>query len=238
MKAYVIAKNGCEYNDQTYDARGIETVTAAYRDRAKAQAECDRLTGEEIRQYGDELVDEDGKFVGGYQVLEVEFDESQSEGGEFKAYLSARDKRKKAQEEAAEVAKAAFTAGIAAVFAAHPVLEGIRWTQYTPYFNDGDTCTFGCHIEDGDVKWAGEFRDGTEENEDGDEDGLEEDALYIFSDKRKATDPKTLAKKAIIEFSKQFEDGDYLSMFGDHAQVTITRDGSGVKIDSEDYDHD
>lgn len=216
MKAYVIAKNGCEYNDQTYDARGIETVTAAYRDRAKAQAECDRLTGEEIRQDGDTLVDDDGKFVGGYQVLEVEFDESQSESGEFTAYLSARDKRKQAQEETAKVAKAAFTAGIAAVFAAHPILEGIRWTQYTPHFNDGDACTFSCHIEGCDVKWASAHP----------------------SSSSSSSVPKTLAKKAILEFSEQFEHEDYLSMFGDHAQITVARDGNGVMIDSEDYDHD
>src|SRR5688572_27883088 len=25
----------------------------------------------------------------------------------------------------------------------HPEIQQISWTQYTPYFNDGDECTFG-----------------------------------------------------------------------------------------------
>ena len=36
------------------------------------------------------------------------------------------------------------------LFENYPDVEAVRWTQYTPYFNDGDTCTFSVH--DGYVK--------------------------------------------------------------------------------------
>lgn len=30
-------------------------------------------------------------------------------------------------------------------FDKHPEVTGIAWTQYAPYFNDGDACTFSVH---------------------------------------------------------------------------------------------
>ena len=27
-------------------------------------------------------------------------------------------------------------------------IESFSWTQYTPFFNDGDTCEFGVHCDD------------------------------------------------------------------------------------------
>jgi hypothetical protein len=32
-----------------------------------------------------------------------------------------------------------------AVFERYPEVQAIRWTQYTPYFNDGEPCEFGVH---------------------------------------------------------------------------------------------
>lgn len=32
---------------------------------------------------------------------------------------------------------------ICAFLAVHPEVQGIRWAQYTPYWNDGDACEFG-----------------------------------------------------------------------------------------------
>jgi hypothetical protein len=33
----------------------------------------------------------------------------------------------------------------AALFAKYPTMLNFSWTQYTPYFNDGDACTFSVH---------------------------------------------------------------------------------------------
>jgi hypothetical protein len=41
-----------------------------------------------------------------------------------------------------------------AVFA-EDIIDGVRWTQYTPYFNDGDTCEFGAN--EIDVHFANEL---------------------------------------------------------------------------------
>lgn len=31
------------------------------------------------------------------------------------------------------------------LFDAYPTLEGVKWEQWTPYFNDGDSCVFSIH---------------------------------------------------------------------------------------------
>src|SRR5271170_2963726 len=49
--------------------------------------------------------------------------------------------------EMANAAKAAFKEMSAGVFKANPALISFRWTQCTPYWNDGDTCTFSAAIE-------------------------------------------------------------------------------------------
>src|SRR5689334_1109830 len=41
--------------------------------------------------------------------------------------------------------QAALKAEFAGFFEKNPKVEAIRWTQYTPHFNDGDPCTFSLH---------------------------------------------------------------------------------------------
>lgn len=104
-------------------------------------------------------------------------------------------------------------------------VEAIKWTQYTPYFNDGDALEFG--IQDLQVKISGW-------PEDGGEDGFydlwelkyvaEQDGLTIpegLTDALKLWDTQHLEKVA-------------LKNFGDHAQVTATPEGFEVEY----YEHD
>jgi hypothetical protein len=49
------------------------------------------------------------------------------------------DLRRKMQQDGQIALKEAFSD----FFDAHPEATAIVWTQYTPYFNDGDACTFG-----------------------------------------------------------------------------------------------
>ena len=51
-------------------------------------------------------------------------------------------KKKAFEAELSEFSKAALSEEFKKAFAAHPDLKAIQWRQYTPYFNDGDPCTF------------------------------------------------------------------------------------------------
>src|SRR4051794_30400356 len=45
-----------------------------------------------------------------------------------------------------EKAKALVSEGTKAIFEEYgDIVESFGWTQYTPYFNDGDECVFGVH---------------------------------------------------------------------------------------------
>ena len=49
---------------------------------------------------------------------------------------------KASRERLNEEAGKAFQEGVEQIFATYPFLGGITWSQYTPYFNDGDPCVF------------------------------------------------------------------------------------------------
>lgn len=93
----------------------------------------------------------------------------------------------------------------------------IRWSQYTPYFNDGEPCTFSvrdpfCITEDQeDERWEGAwYYDWDKETEHA--------ALKVMSDAWDTLDEDVL-KQA----------------FGDHVQITVRRDGS-FEVDERDHD--
>jgi ArsR family metal-binding transcriptional regulator len=44
--------------------------------------------------------------------------------------------------EAFEKGRLLLSEALTAVFEEYPQVESISWTQYTPYFNDGDACEF------------------------------------------------------------------------------------------------
>lgn len=103
-------------------------------------------------------------------------------------------------------------------FEANPEVQAVRWAQYAPYFNDGEPCTFSV----GSFYWrkAGTPEDSTA----GDyEDGYE--CAYYGSSKN----------KAVQQLEALVSDNDVmLACFGDHQQITATRDGFEV----DEYSHD
>jgi hypothetical protein len=64
-----------------------------------------------------------------------------------------RLKMKQARESIIEEYKVAFAEGSQSVFEAHPLLLGFSWYQYTPYFNDGDPCTFRANLDGQEMKY-------------------------------------------------------------------------------------
>ena len=41
-----------------------------------------------------------------------------------------------------------FHTALVELFDAHPFVHAVHFTAYTPYFNDGDECTYSCHQDD------------------------------------------------------------------------------------------
>ena len=52
---------------------------------------------------------------------------------------------RKMKQEMLEASNKIFTDLTKTIFEDHPKLESFGWSQYTPYFNDGETCTFSAN---------------------------------------------------------------------------------------------
>lgn len=102
------------------------------------------------------------------------------------------------------------------IFAKYPEILKFGWTQYTPYFNDGDACVF--RYNDMYVCTDPEAVD---------------ESIYEWEEMYGSN-----AKKypELAEFEKVLSSSEdiLLAMFGDHVQVTVTPAG----IDVDEYEHD
>lgn len=133
----------------------------------------------------------------------------------MQAYKAAKKAAKAAAADANAIVKVAFTDAAKEVFEKFPELTSFSWSQYTPYFNDGDVCTFQCNVDYPTLT----FTDETEVNTNMGEGDAESRSKEI---------------EAVRSFLGQFDNVDYETMFEDHVTVTITREG---KITVEDYEH-
>jgi hypothetical protein len=140
-------------------------------------------------------------------------------------YKAARVKIAEAIAAARELAKEAFTEE-SNKFLKDNNIESFSWVQYTPYFNDGDECIFGVRADDYYVQVNG-IR-------------LDDYGQYNYDTReveypdlpKEAPDPTVW--KAVSTFIYQFDEEDLKHMFGDHVEVTITKDGATT----EEYEHD
>ena len=129
-------------------------------------------------------------------------------------------------------AKAAFQEGIVIAFETLPMVHAVGWTQYTPYFCDGDPCTFGVYTDEVDLYISVEVVGGEANLPSGHEyidDGVAYYAGWQLPDIYHA------AAKEIQEFLHAFDSDIYLDMFGDHARVVMHRNGD---FEVEEQDHD
>lgn len=122
--------------------------------------------------------------------------------------------------------------GFIEFFAANPQVKAIKWRQYTPYFNDGDSCVFGVH--DFEIAFFGIENDDDEfinmwnltiSNE-----LIHPQLIGIPVNKRQAIG------ESVRNFRKQFHEHEdmFEIIFGDHATITATRQGFTV----EEFEHD
>ncbi len=166
--------------------------------------------------------------------------------------------KKLMQEQGKEALKEAFKE----FFAAHPEATKVVWTQYTPYFNDGDACTFSV----GEIELKVDpsmlatdaqklFGYGTEDEEDDSDyrygDGCaaqliekldSENCTYADPCKAAGVEHRklTAGEKSLVEdfqdLSRAVENiPEVLEMvLGDHVKVVATAEG----FDVEEHDHD
>jgi hypothetical protein len=158
---------------------------------------------------GDEVVDSDGKA----------YDDPRE------AMNAAIEEMKASQERIAKIAQDAFSKGAKLIFDNHPNLESFAWNQYTPYFNDGDTCYFRVSSDFESMKINGE--DVYDWEYDSRRDGGVGYHHPDFPDGTLASDLENLIGS--------FEEDTLLKIFGDHVEVTIARGG---KTSVEEYDHE
>lgn len=109
---------------------------------------------------------------------------------------------------------------------ANPQVKAVKWTQYTPYFNDGEPCEFSVHE-------PYFYFDGDDVEEDEGTDTWSLNRREHAPPEEKAS-AKTIAActamaKALEEIPEALEE-----CFGDHCKVIVT--ASGVEV--EEYDHD
>jgi len=221
MKLYILTENKCEYNDNDYDLEDAGTPIAAYRNKENAVAECEKRNLERIKS-GDYPVDRCSYNHNNpeyFSVTEVEVEDQNAI-----TYSDKLTAAKAAKEEASKLAKAHLDAGLKKIFSDHPRLIAFKWSQYTPYFNDGDTCEFG--INDAYYKF-----DDTEE-EDGDYgDGFQ--SVYSYKGNEEPAH-KVAARDAVQKLMGSVDEKDIKTLFGDHVEITASRDGFVV----EEYSHD
>lgn len=94
-------------------------------------------------------------------------------------------------------------------FIANPEVDSISWSQYTPYFNDGDECVFRVNHFQFFDKESEEIRYPRW--------GEEENSLREFN-----------------ALMRSIDDEIFKEMFGNHCEVTATREEFTV----EEYEHD
>jgi hypothetical protein len=141
-----------------------------------------------------------------------------------------RELKKKFQTEA----QAMFKEVTKEFFDKNPAITALVWTQYTPYFNDGDACVFRVN----DVTFTNAPDDELENVSPwGEYEGDLEDVWVEYFVKN-IPDSNDIDKKSCEFVSKMIGSSEMedimLEMFGDHVKVVATRNG----FDVEDYDHD
>jgi hypothetical protein len=156
--------------------------------------------------------------------------------------------QRKLQTEFQEKAKNLFKTTFDEFFKLNPGINAVIWTQYSPYFNDGDSCEFsvnqptftnatGDDLDDiGYDQYDGENEsvwatDNLEYTLDVSKEWLAEDRTKILNGPAIDIDSCDLLSEMLTsdEFENVLE-----VMFGNHTKIVATRDG----FDELEYEHD
>jgi len=122
-----------------------------------------------------------------------------------------------------EKGKVLFNEILKSVWEEIPEINSFGWTQYTPYFNDGDECVFSVNevsVVNGDREYddADEWTNGFWKRYDWREENREWEIKQQL-DKFIQTAPEDVLRE----------------IYGDHVEVIVFRDGTS---EVEEYEHD
>lgn len=142
------------------------------------------------------------------------------------------EEMEKVKKEFQDKGKAILKKSFSAFFEAVPSIKAIPWTQYTPYFNDGEPCEFG--VRD---MWVLSELSYSDWQEEGGSYAEEYDVVNTYCDDKYKNELTKEQKKLANDFIKnisKLSDDIYEDMFGDHVYVIATKDGFEI----EEYSHD
>lgn len=113
-------------------------------------------------------------------------------------------------------------------------VSAFGWQQYTPYFNDGEPCVFGAN-----GLWAAPQGRSRSEDEDPYESTFHVEYGSIWGGYRNEIAPELEdTRERLRTLNTAIERGEFddvlLDAFGDHAEITVRRDGITV----ESYSHE
>lgn len=136
-----------------------------------------------------------------------------------------------------ETAQSLFKETMKEFWAKNPGVKALVWTQYTPFFQDGDECVFRVN----DVYFTNAEGDDLFEYSHsiswGEYNGENEDVWIDYGGSYMGTHDG-VDKESCVEISHMIGCGDMepimRAMFGDHVIVIATKDG----FDVDEYDHD
>lgn len=130
-----------------------------------------------------------------------------------------------AKEQVRVAGKQAVAALFKAFFEEYPAVKAVGWTQYTPYFNDGEPCVFGVGEPYLTTK-SGDFSEMSSLYDDEDD-----ESGYCFKSDYYLKGP---LKTAIGRLAASMDNDIFESAFGDHVLVIATPAGFHVN----EYNHD
>jgi len=108
------------------------------------------------------------------------------------------------------------------LFESDEQMTNIRWTQYTPHFNDGEPCVF--RINTITVKMDGN-----------DEDGDNADGYLDAYDLGRLGKPAVEAALESLQATASELEHVFQTVFGDDAEVTVWRNGE-IEVDCVEHD--
>lgn len=122
------------------------------------------------------------------------------------------------------------------IFVQIPTLNAITFTAYTDYFNDGETCNYYVHSL---VAVFSEFDEEdilSPEDYEYSEDDVNISYYTNYSKKLEITEEQYNLLRGFMNFIRASDSATFIKdMFGDHVQVTLTRDEIYIE---EYFDHD
>jgi len=135
------------------------------------------------------------------------------------------------------------------VFASHSDVEAFAWSQWTPYFNDGDECVFSFHGLE--VRLFGDPKEVEEDDENWDEDAnlsyqgfkqvdnLVQNWGYIDGKWQRLSSPVVLYPRynELLDLEATLKKNEEVlkHAFGDHSQIIVTREKFEVTEFTDHY---